>query len=454
MTQIQVIPGHSLSGQFGLRTSPAIPGDKSISHRTALLAAMAEGTSTIRNFMVSGVTQVLLNALTEMGVSWSLEGESLTISSPGILNWQPPQRPINCGNSATTIRLLAGAIAAAGIPAILDGSESLRQRPMDRIVEPLSKMGVPIKMSATKSAPLILEKRNKTGTLNALAYDLPISSAQVKTCILLAALAAKGTTRLTEPNLSRDHTERLFSGMGIPITNEYNPEYPDARNKITMPGGGIDFLKPLDITLPGDFSSAAFMIVSALISPRSHVELIDVGLNPTRSGLLDVLKMMGADINIYQTSTHAGEPTGNLIIKSSVLNATNIHGDLVTRMIDEFPIFSVAAAYAQGQSTVRDAEELRFKETDRIHSVCVEFKKIGVEIKETQDGFIIDGSGVVPGGTGETHRDHRLAMSLVVAGLAAQNPILIHNAEIINESFPAFTKMLTSAGAVLEIINE
>jgi 3-phosphoshikimate 1-carboxyvinyltransferase len=435
------LPGGTLNG------TASLPGDKSLSHRAALFAALAEGDSRIQNFLVSGVTQAMLDALTALGVPYELEGTALTVHGRGPAGLQNPQQPLDCGNSATTIRLLAGALALAGVPAVLDGSSGLRRRPMGRIVDPLQAMGVEI-TSSSGCAPLALGSSPRP--LRPLDYDLPVASAQIKTCLLLAALAAGGPTTLREPGPSRDHTERMLRSQGIDISSE--KQVAEGRTvyltRLTPPYC-LTF-KPLVLSLPGDFSSAAFLIVAALVTPGSSIVLREVGLNPARTGLLDALLAMGGDICITNPSTRSGEPVGDLVVKASRLRGTQVSGEQVVRMIDEFPIFAVAAAYAEGVTRVSDAAELRLKESDRIAGLCSELRALGAAAEERLDGFVITG-GDLPGGAAvDPHGDHRLAMSLAVAGLAAARPVAISGAEIVDESFPEFVPALRALGAHLE----
>ena len=436
---LTIEPGHPLNGEA------AMPGDKSLSHRAALFAALADGESRVENFLVSGVTAAMLRALTGLGVSWQLDGTTLTVQGRGLAGWQPPAAALDCGNSATTLRLLAGALAAAGIPAVLDGSPGLRRRPMDRIVEPLRQMGAAIETDSGGGAPLVLAGRPAGQLLRAIDYRLPVASAQVKTCLLLAALAADGPTRLVEPALSRDHSERMLSSQGVAITCEPTPHGP--RVVLTPPGRP---LTPLRATIPGDFSAAAFLIVAALVTPGSKVILRGVGLNPTRTGLLSVLREMGGRIDILDPRQASGEPVGDLQVQSSHLNGGTVSEARVVEMIDEFPIFGVAAAYAHGQTVVCDATELRYKESDRIGALARELQNQGIPVEERPDGFIIAGTGRAPGGAAvDPHGDHRLAMALAVLGLGAARPVEVRGAEIMRESFPEFCQILSSLGAAI-----
>jgi 3-phosphoshikimate 1-carboxyvinyltransferase len=430
-TDLSVSAASPLTGEL------LLPGDKSLSHRAALFAALAEGESVIDRFLVSGVTRAMLNALTALGIAWRLDGTRLTVTGRGLRGFATPAAPLFCGNSATTLRMLAGALAAAGTPCVLDGSEGLRKRPMNRITDPLRAMSVPV-TTPNGCAPLTLAARAAASPLRAAEYTLPVASAQVKSCLILAALAADGITTLREPGPSRDHTERMLAAMGAdiradePLTVRIAP--------LTHP------LTTLHLELPGDISSAAFLLVAAALVPGSSILIRDVGLNPTRTGILDVLQAMGARITVENQRAIAGEPVGDIRLDSAPLKAVRVSGDTVVRMIDEFPVFAVAACFAQGVTEVRDAEELRYKETDRISVMCGELRRLGVRLDEYKDGFSIRG-GTLTGGACEAHGDHRLAMSLALAGLFAPAPVTVHHAEILSESFPDFTAQLRSLGA-------
>jgi 3-phosphoshikimate 1-carboxyvinyltransferase len=434
-------PDHALRGDVHL------PGDKSLSHRASLFAALAQGESRAENFLVSGVTAAMLRALTALGIAWQLDGTTLTVQGKGLDGLRSPTEAIDCGNSATTLRLLTGALAAAGIPALIDGSAGLRRRPMERIVEPLNQMGAALTPAAGGCAPLHLAGRPGGQQLRALDYTLPVASAQVKTCLMLAALAAGAPSTLIEPSLSRDHSERMLASMGAGIAVFATQAGPAVR--VTPPHGP---LTPLHMHIPGDFSAAAFLIVAALVTPGSKLLLPNIGLNPTRTGLLLTLQEMGGQIEIRSPRETSGEPVGDLVVSYSQLHGVTVSGSRVVDMIDEFPVFAAAAALARGRSEVRDAVELRYKESDRITALCDELRGQGTVVSEQPDGFTIDGTGSVRGGaSANPHGDHRLAMSLAVLGLAAQQPIEVQHAEIIRESFPEFADALTSVGASIAI---
>lgn len=426
-----------------LRGTLVPPGDKSISHRAILFAAMATGTSVINHPLMSGVTLPLLTAIRECGVPWTFEDDRLTIEGPGLRRWQPPEEPLDCGNSATTIRLLAGALAAAGASAVLDGSAGLRKRPMDRLLEPLRLMGVPIHGSEGDRAPLTLQGHPSEMRLLNPVIRLPVASAQVKTAVLLAGFAAEGVLEVHEPSLSRDHTERMLRGMGVKVETTITPAG-EAVHRLTPPAGP---LPPLRLTVPGDMSSAAFLIVAALTTPGSDIRIRSVGLNPGRTGLLDALLDMGADITVENRHEICGEPAGDLVVRHSALKGIRISGERVVRMIDEFPVFAVAAARAEGRTEVREARELRHKETDRIAALRLELGALGIAMTEFDDGFAIEGGRPIGGGTVNARGDHRLAMSLAVAGLSASEPVIIDGAEMVAESYPGFFDELARLGA-------
>jgi len=443
---------------FGLSGKAYLPGDKSLSHRLALFAALATGESRISGFLSAGVTHALLNSIELLGVKTHFEQDTLIVQSPGYRNFTPPRTPLDCGNSATTMRLLTGALAAANIPAILDGSEGLRLRPMERIVKPLQQMGVVIH-AKDGCAPLVIEKSSHP--LKNISYELPVASAQVKSCLLLSALAAKGETRLIEPGPSRDHTERLMNSMGVNVESHVLPNSSHTPiqyiTRLVPPQGwgSVWDFAPIQIDIPGDISSAAFLIVATLITPGSNLILENVGLNPTRTGLLDVLQEMGADLIVNSTGEAGGEPVGSIIVRSSSLSATTISGPVVVRMIDEFPALAVAAAFAKGKTTVLDAYELRHKESDRIKTMCSGLQQCGINAVETVDGFIIEGDPMFHHDKSTLNTplllhpqgDHRLAMSFTLLGLNGRQPVNISHAEIINESFPEFVNILQGLGA-------
>ena len=415
-----------------LNGNVAVPGDKSLAHRVALFSALAAGDSAVGNYPDSGVTRAMRDALVTLGAPSTLEDGVLRLSGGGFRLRQASEAAVvSCRNSGTTFRLLAGALAATGTPATLDGSEGLRRRPMDRIAEPLRLMGANVS-TTDGHAPLVF----RSAPLHGIDYTLPVASAQVLSCLQLAALGADGPSTFHVPGPVRDHTTRMLRAMGARIEEEglatrvypLNPSKP---------------LNPLKGTLPGDISSAAFLFVAAAIVPGSHVTVTNIGLNPTRTGILDILSEMGALISISNAHDTFGEPVGDVTLASAPLHGIDIGGDLVVRSIDEFPAIAVAAAFADGTTTVRDAEELRYKESDRIAAIVTQLRALGADATETPDGFSIRG-GTVRGGTVRANGDHRLAMSMALCGLRAPAPVSVSGAEILNESFPEFTSKLAA----------
>ena len=402
-----------------------IPADKSISHRAVIFASLADGISTIRNFSDGQDPKSTLNIFRKLGVDIDIINKSTVIinSKSKLL---PPPNSLDCGNSGTSMRLISGILARQKFDSILIGDQSLSKRPMKRIIEPLTLMGADIQ-SKNNTAPLIIKGK----TLQPINYKTPKASAQVKSCILLAGLGTEGKTTITEPYLSRNHTEIMLKYMGADIQTEGN-SVSISKSK----------LSPIDIEICGDISSAAYFITAALIIPDSKVILKNVGLNPTRTGMLDILKQMGADIKILDEIEICGEKTGTLEVKYSNLKCCEISGEIIPRLIDEIPIIAVLATQAQGQTIIKDAQELRNKESDRITAVVTELRKLGADIEETPDGMIINGKTDLFGDCEvETYHDHRLAMSLYVAGLICKKEILINRFQWVNISFPKFEKL-------------
>jgi len=432
---------HARQGKFTIRPGSqlngtlTVPGDKSISHRAVMLAAIAQGASKIRNWLAAGDTEATLGAMRDLGAQIKRhDTTSLTIEGRPL---RPSPVPLDLMNAGTGIRLLAGIMAGQPFSSVLDGSEQLRRRPMKRITEPLLQMGADIQSTAG-CCPLTIRPAALKGT----RYDMPVASGQVKSAVLLAGLFADSPTTVTQPGPARDHTERMLRAMGVKIDQE-----DEAGNCLTLyPKGQLD---PLDITVPGDPSSAAFPLVAGLLMPGSQLTIAGVDLNPTRIGLLDVLQEMGADFVISNRSTQAGEPVGDIQVRSSALSGVDIGGETVVRMIDEFPILMVAATQAEGETIVRDARELRVKETDRIAVMAAELRKLGAAIEEREDGFRIVGPQSLTGGRVDGHDDHRIAMSLTIAGLLAAEGAIVTDAACAGDSFPGFAETLMSCGAML-----
>ncbi len=418
-----------LHGHAGaLRGSAELPGDKSISHRALLHAALSADESRLQNVLRAGVTTAMIACLRQMGVAIKGEGSALTVRGG---EWRQPASPLDCGNSGTTIRLLLGALAGMPLQVELTGTSGLQRRPMGRVARPLREMGASI---SADNAPLSVSG----GALRGREHHLKTASAQVKAALLLAGLQAEGPTTIHQPASSRDHSERMLRELGINVLSSANVVklHPNGRP-----------LPPTRLTVPGDFSSAAFLIAAAVLLPGSQVQLGGVGINPTRTGLLDVLTEMGADIFIENRRKSGGEPVADITARHSRLRAVEVRDELVVRMIDEFPVFAVLATQAEGLTTVRDAAELRVKESDRISALVGELRRMGIAITERTDGFSVSGPQQLLAATVDSHADHRLAMSLAVAGLLAHGESSVQGAEVVHESFPGFTSALRTLGA-------
>lgn len=411
-----------------LKGTLTIPSDKSISHRAVMFSSLAKGKSLIKNFSKGADCHSTLKVFSSLGIEHKfLDETTLEITSNGIL--KPNQTQLDCGNSGTTMRLMSGILAGQKFNSVLVGDESLSKRPMKRVIEPLGLMGAKIQSNEFK-APLEI-----FGTdLNAINYTSKLASAQVKSCILLAGMYANGTTTYVEPYLSRNHTELMLKNLGA------NIEFEGTTTKISK-----SELIAKDIEIAGDISSATFFIIAALITPESDITIKNVGLNPTRTGILEVIENMGATYKILDKKILGGEEVGDLRIKSSALKGTVIEGAVIPKLIDELPAIAVLATQAEGTTIVRDAQDLRNKESDRISTIVKELKKLGANIKETPDGFIIEGKTKLKGDAEvETYHDHRLAMSMYIAGLVCEKPIKINSFEWVNISFPEFEEQMSS----------
>jgi 3-phosphoshikimate 1-carboxyvinyltransferase len=417
-------PGSPLKGKT------TVPGDKSISHRAVLFGALAQGTTHIRGWLAAGDTEASLGSVQSLGVQVDRHSQDELTLHGGQLH--PPNGTLNLVNAGTGIRLLSGIMCGQPFESVLDGTEQLRRRPMKRILTPLQMMGANI-TAVNDRAPLTI----KPAKLQGIKYDMPVASAQVKSAILLAGLFASGATAVVQPGPARDHTERMLNALGADIVT-------NGDTVVLTPNGS---LRPMDLTIPGDISSAAFLIVAALLVPSSDITLTGINLNPTRTGLLDVLRAMNADITVTETGLEAGEPVGEIRVRHSMLKGTQVGGDVVVEMIDEFPILMVAALAAEGETVVRDAQELRVKETDRISVMAAELAKLGAQITETPDGFSIRGAQRLRGATVNGHDDHRVSMSLSVAGLVAEGETVVLDARCAGDSFPGFAETLSALGA-------
>ncbi len=426
LNRMRVSPAGPLKGEL----TP--PGDKSITHRTIILGSLANGVTEVTGALRSDDCQRTAKAMVAMGaVIEEIGDDRLRIRGCGLRGLKEPEEILDAGNSGTTIRLLAGVLAAQPFFSVLTGDQYLHKRPMSRVAEPLRSMGaVILGRDGGNLPPLAIQ-----GTrLKGIEYASPIASAQVKSAILLAGLSAEGETAVTEPSLSRDHTERMIEALGLPLR----------RSGLRVWVRGVTMIPAREITVPGDFSAAAFFLVAALIIPGSELTLRGVGLNPTRTGLLDALTAMGASIEVGQTRVVSGEPVGDLIIRSQELHGAEVGGALLPRMVDEIPVFAVAAAVAKGRTIIRDAAELRVKEVDRLAALAKELHRFGVQVEERPDGLLLGGSASLSGCDCDSWGDHRMAMALAVIGLAARGRTTIADPLCVSSSFPDFWARLNT----------
>ena len=407
-----------------LRGTVSPPGDKSISHRALILNAMASGSAVVTGLSSSEDVLSTMHCLRLLGVRIEKQGTGqVTVEGSGGA-MDEPEDVLDTGNSGTSMRLLAGMLAGQPLFSVLTGDSSLRSRPMGRVVEPLTLMGAKIlgRKNGTQ-APLVIQG----GSLKGVEYTMPVASAQVKSSIMLAALSAQGKTVIHQPAHSRDHTERMLGAMGVGVET-------DGLSLILSPGQ----LSAVDVTVPGDISSAAFWMVAGLCHPNAKVTIQGIGLNPTRCGILEALEGMGARISHESPRLEGGEPVADLSVQSSELEATDVGNDLVPRIIDEIPILAVAACFARGTTYIRDAQELRYKESDRIQTTVKELSRLGARIEELPDGMVIHGTGRLTGARCRSYGDHRLAMALGVAGLLAEGETTVDGAQAAGVSYPQF----------------
>ena len=425
MLNIPIKPAKAIRGEI------KVPGDKSISHRSIMFGSIARGTTTVSGFLRGEDNIATLNAFRAMGIGIDDDGDLLRIDGKGLHGLSEPDDVIDCGNSGTSMRLIGGLLAGQTFFSVLTGDRYLRRRPMARIIEPLSRMGGRIfGRSGGDRAPLAIVGSELMG----IVHESMVASAQVKSAILLAGLYASGETEVREPHLSRDHSERMLRHFGADIE--------EFTGGVRVRGGKE--LEGREIIVPGDISSAAFFMVAATIVHGSELMIRGVGVNPTRTGVLDILGMMGADIRIFKSSEVSGEPVADILVKSSRLKGIEIGGELVPRAIDEFPAICVAASLAEGKTVIREARELRIKETDRIAAMAENLRKAGVEIVETDEGMEITGRESLSGCVTDSSGDHRIAMSMLVAGLAADGPGEVRDVGCIDTSFPDFFKLLST----------
>jgi 3-phosphoshikimate 1-carboxyvinyltransferase len=413
-----------------LRGTIAVPGDKSVSHRAALFGAIAYGTTIARRFLNASDCRATLSCLWALGVQSTLTEESpglatLEVRGAGLRGLREPADVLDAWNSGTTLRLLSGILAGQPFLSILTGDPSLRERPVDRVVTPLRQMGATITArDGDRLPPLAV----RGGGLHAVRYAMPVASAQVKSAVLLAGLFAEGETVVEEPAPTRDHTERLLSAMGVDVRRE-------------GPAVGLsppERLEPLEIIVPGDISAAAFWLAAAAAHPDAELHIRGAGINQTRSGVLDALRAMGGDIDIGEERLAGEEPVADITVRSSRLQGTEIAGDLIPRLIDEIPALAVAACFAEGRTTFRDAEELFVKESNRAAAIVRELRKLGARVEELPDGLAIEGTGALNGAAVSGGGDHRVTMALAIAGMLANGETVIEDGESVDVSYPAF----------------
>lgn len=412
-----------ISGQI------TVPGDKSISHRAIMLGAISSGKSVIKGFLNGQDCLRTINCFRAMGICICQEGDNVEVQGKGLYGLREPDDVLDAGNSGTTMRLMSGILAGQDFLSVITGDQSLRNRPMARIAVPLRQMGACIDgRNQGEYAPLVI----RGGNLHGLTWQSPVASAQLKSAVLLAGLYAAGVTTVKEPVLSRDHTERMLAGFGIEVSRN--------ENEISIKPGVLEGQK---VDVPGDISSAAFFMVAAAALPGSHLVIRNVGLNPTRTGIIDVLCQMGAQIEIDNISVTGGEEAGDIIVRGAKLRGVDIGHEIIPRLIDEIPVIAVAAALAQGTTLITGASELKVKESNRLAAILAELSKIGVQVEELSDGLKIVGPNQIRGAIINSHNDHRIAMAMAICGLFAAGETTIVNSDCIDISFPGFTRLLS-----------
>lgn len=426
MSSFECRPGGAVSGLI------RVPGDKSISHRSIILSSIAEGTSHITGFLQGEDSLNTLRAFQEMGVSIERHADRVRVEGVGLHGLRKPENPLHMGNSGTAMRLMLGLLAGQAFDTTLTGDESLSRRPMSRVISPLTAMNAIILSQPGGMAPLEVHAQSQ---LRAIDYRMPVASAQVKSCLLLAGLYAEGKSTVNEPAPTRDHTERMLRGFGCKVITK--------GSNISIKGGQT--LRACDIEIPADISSAAFFLVAASIAPGSDITLQHVGVNPTRTGVIEILKLMGADITLLNERDIGGEPVADIRVRSAALQGIKIPQALVPLAIDEFPVLFIAAACADGETILSGAEELRVKESDRIQVMADGLIKLGIQAKPTADGISIQG-GAMGGGVVESHADHRIAMAFSIASLRANDAIRVMNCANVNTSFPGFVDLASRVG--------
>lgn len=410
-----------------------VPGDKSISHRAALFGGMAKGETRISNYLLGQDCLSTLACLDKLGVNWHREEKEICIQGKGMETWREPEEILDVGNSGTTIRLMLGVVSGCPFAVTFNGDRSIRRRPMRRVTAPLREMGaVILGRQGGEFAPLTI----RGGELTGQDFKIPVASAQVKSALLLAGLNAQGQTSVTEPTRSRDHTERMLRAFGVDV-------YQDG-NKASLTGGGK--LTGQTVSVPGDISSAAFFLVLGSLVKKGELILPQVGVNPTRTGIIDVLRKMGADIEVKDEKIVCGEPRATLIVRPAALKGMEVGGDEIPRLIDEIPVLALAACLAEGETLIRDAAELRVKESDRLHAVAAGLNALGAQVTELPDGLRIRGQQNLKGGRGESLGDHRLAMTWVIAGLLSAEGVSVNGIEAAEVSYPAFMADIQKCG--------
>jgi len=415
-----------------LKGEITIPGDKSISHRSIMFASLSKGLSEIDNFLTGADCLSTISCFKQMGVDINLSDKHVTVVGNGIHGLKKPDQILDCGNSGTTTRLISGILSGQPFETRLTGDASIQQRPMGRIITPLRQMNADItSIKANGCAPLCI----KPSSLKGIHYNSPVASAQVKSSIILAGLYAEGITKVTEPVLSRNHTEIMLKSFGADISSDLS-----TATATLVPGNELYGQK---ILVPGDISSAAYFLVAGLIVPNSEILIKNVGINETRGGIIRVLKAMGADITLINENRNA-EPYADILVKSSSLHGTVVSGDIIPTLIDEIPVIAIAAAFADGETTIKDAAELKVKESDRIAVMTEGLSALGCDITPTEDGMIIRGGHQLHGGTVNSYLDHRIAMSFAIAALAIDDKVEIESAECVNISYPNFYSDLAS----------
>lgn len=413
----------------GLRGQVTVPGDKSISHRGVMLGSIAKGTTRIHNFLQGADCLSTISCFRAMGIPITIQGSTVQVEGRGLRGLQAPDRVLDCGNSGTTTRLISGILAAQEFSSTLTGDPSIRRRPMKRIMTPLSQMGARIEsLSGNDCAPLKITG----GPLQGIHYQSPVASAQVKSAILLAGLYAQGETRVTEPTLSRNHSELMMKAFGADVRTQ-------GTTAILQPARE---LYGQEIVVPGDISSAAFFLAAALMIPGSELLVRNVGTNPTRDGILHVLRAMGADLTVTGERSQGGEPAGDILVRSSSLQGTVVEGAIIPTLIDELPVIAALACFADGQTVIRDAAELKVKESNRIQVMVQGLSAMGADVEETPDGMVIRGGRPLHGAVIDSHLDHRIAMTFAVAGCAAEGETRILGADCVNISYPEFYQEL------------